>query len=89
MKLSAGVIDAGASSLATFLAALVAARTLTATEMGAYALVFAAWTLATQVPSQLIYASAEARLGAGSTSRRARSATGAAALKGGRPAIIS
>lgn len=62
MKLSAGVIDAGASSLATFLAALVAARTLTAAEMGAYALVFAAWTLATQVPSQLIYASAEAKL---------------------------
>src|SRR5690606_35961351 len=54
--------DAGASSLATFLAALVAARTLTAAEMGAYTLVFAAWTLATQVPSQLIYASAEAKL---------------------------
>lgn len=60
MKLSAGLVDAGASSLATFVAAVAATRLLSDAEIGAYALVFGAWALATQLPGQLVFAPAEA-----------------------------
>ncbi len=61
-KLQAGLFDAGASSLATFAAGISATRLMNAPQLGIYALFFAAWILALQLPSQLILVPAEARL---------------------------
>ena len=61
-RLSPGLVDSGASSLATFAAGVVATRLFTPTELGTYALFFSAWALALQVPSQGIFVPAEARL---------------------------
>lgn len=61
-KAPAGLVDAGASSLATFAAGVAAARLLDSSELGVYAIFFAAWILAFQIPSQLILVPAEANL---------------------------
>jgi O-antigen/teichoic acid export membrane protein len=50
----AGLLDAGLASLATLAMGLYAVRTLHGPELGAYALFFAAFTLACVVPAQLI-----------------------------------
>jgi O-antigen/teichoic acid export membrane protein len=50
---SAGVVDAGLASLASFGTSLYAARSLTAAELGAYALFFSAYLLAALVPTHL------------------------------------
>jgi O-antigen/teichoic acid export membrane protein len=50
----AGLMDAGLASLATLAMGLYAVRTLHGPELGAYALFFAAFTLAAVVPAQLI-----------------------------------
>ncbi len=61
-KLPAGLVDAGASSLATFVAGVAAVRLLDSSELGVYALFFSAWVLASQLPAQLILIPAEAKL---------------------------
>jgi O-antigen/teichoic acid export membrane protein len=55
----AGLLDAGFASLATLAVGVYAARTLTASELGAYALFFAAFLMATVVPTQLVLVPAE------------------------------
>jgi O-antigen/teichoic acid export membrane protein len=55
----AGVLDAALSSLATFAIGFFAARSLSAVDLGGYALVFAALMLATRVPAQLVFRPAE------------------------------
>jgi hypothetical protein len=50
----AGVVDAGFASLATFVVGLVAATRLDAAELGAYALFFTAFLLASVIPAQLL-----------------------------------
>jgi O-antigen/teichoic acid export membrane protein len=50
---SAGVMDAGLASLASFGSSLYAARSLSASELGAYALFFSAFLLAALVPTHL------------------------------------
>ena len=57
-----GLVDAAASSLATFAAGVAAVRLLNGAELGAYALVFSAWLLASQVTPQLLLVPAEAKL---------------------------
>ena len=61
-KLPAGLVDAGASSLATFAAGVAATRLLESSELGVYAIFFSAWLLAFQLPTQLILVPAEAKL---------------------------
>ena len=61
-KLPAGLVDAGASSLATFAAGVVATRLLSSSDLGVYAIFFSAWLFASQLPAQLILVPAEARL---------------------------
>lgn len=61
-RMPAGLVDAGTSSLATFVVGVAATRLLTRAELGAYAIVFSAWILASQIPSQLVLTPAEARL---------------------------
>lgn len=55
----AGLIDAGFSSLATFVVSVYAARSLPASELGAYALFFSAFVLAAVIPTQLLLIPAE------------------------------
>jgi O-antigen/teichoic acid export membrane protein len=50
----AGLLDAGLASLATLSMGLYAVRSLHGSELGAYALFFAAFTLAAVVPAQLV-----------------------------------
>lgn len=57
-----GLVDAGASSVATFLAGVFAARILGLEELGAYALIFSAMMLATQIATQVVLVPVEARL---------------------------
>jgi O-antigen/teichoic acid export membrane protein len=65
-----GVLDAGLSSLATFVMGFYAARYLPPTILGGYALVFSAFMLMTKVPSQLLFKPAEiAAVGFPSTAR--------------------
>lgn len=52
---SAGVVDAGLASLATFMVGLVAVRLLAPAVLGAYALVFAAFNLLAVVPRDLLF----------------------------------
>jgi O-antigen/teichoic acid export membrane protein len=59
VRIANGLADASLASLATFAAALFAARTLDPVALGAYALVFAAFVVAAIVPTQLIFAPAE------------------------------
>jgi capsular polysaccharide biosynthesis protein len=57
--LPAGLLDAGFASLATLGVGVYAARTLTASELGAYALFFSAFLFAAVVPNQLVLVPAE------------------------------
>jgi hypothetical protein len=59
--LAPGLFDAGCSSLATFLAGLYATRYFDPVLLGAYALFFTAFVLATVVPTQLVFTPAEIR----------------------------
>ncbi|MCI0426301.1 MAG: hypothetical protein L0Z47_10750 [Actinobacteria bacterium] len=59
MSLSAGQIDSGLSSIATFVAGLYAVSSFGTTLLGAYVVVFTAWNLARTVPSELIYTPSE------------------------------
>lgn len=52
---SAGMVDAGLASLATFMVGLVAVRLLAPAVLGAYALVFAAFNLLAVVPRDLLF----------------------------------
>lgn len=54
-----GIVDAGCSSLATFSVGLYAVRELDPTQLGAYALVFSAYMLATVLPKQSLFVPAE------------------------------
>jgi hypothetical protein len=58
-RLPAGVLDAGFSSLATFLSGLFATRYLSSTGLGAYALCCSAFIFAGVVPAQLVLVPAE------------------------------
>lgn len=57
-----GLIDAGTSSVATFIAGVVATRVLDTAELGMYAIFFSARILVSHLPTQLIFDPAEARL---------------------------
>jgi O-antigen/teichoic acid export membrane protein len=57
--LPAGLLDAGFASLARLAVGVYAARTLTAADLGAYALYFSAFVFATVVPMQFILVPAE------------------------------
>lgn len=70
IRLSAGLVDAGASSLATFIAGIAATRLLDTAELGLYAVFFFAWFFASQLPTQLVLVPAEAQLVKLPTSKR-------------------
>jgi O-antigen/teichoic acid export membrane protein len=55
----AGLLDAGLASLATLGVGIYAARSLSTTELGTYALFFSAFTIAAVLPAQLILVPAE------------------------------
>lgn len=57
--LSAGLVDAGSASLATFAVSLYAARVLEPATLGAYGLFFPAFVLVGVVPTQLLFLPAE------------------------------
>jgi O-antigen/teichoic acid export membrane protein len=57
--LSAGLLDAGLASLATLAVGVYAARSLSAAELGTYALFFSAFTVAAVLPTQLLLVPAE------------------------------
>ena len=59
VTLSAGVVDTGFASLATFLVGLFAIRHLSPAALGAYALAFTAVSLAGIIPAQLLFAPLE------------------------------
>lgn len=59
--MSAGVLDAGLASMATFVLGLVAARDFNPSLLGAYALFFTAFTLVAVVSAQLVWVPFEAR----------------------------
>jgi O-antigen/teichoic acid export membrane protein len=61
-RIPAGLVDAGASSVATFSVGIIATRVLDASQLGLYAIFFSAWLLASQLPMQLILVPAEAKL---------------------------
>lgn len=68
-KVPAGLVDAGLSSLATFLVGIAAARLFDASTLGVYAVFFTAHQLGLVLPMFLIYLPAEVRAvahGAGS-----------------------
>lgn len=54
-EISAGVLDAGFSSLATFAIGFFAASSLSPEELGAYAIVFATFVLVTRFPTQMVF----------------------------------
>ena len=56
---TAGQLDAGLASLGSFIAGLYAVRELSASELGAYALMFNAYVMVTQFSAQLIYTPSE------------------------------
>lgn len=55
----AGLLDVGASSLATFIVGYYAATELSAQSLGAYAIFFAAFMMASIIPRDLVYVPAE------------------------------
>lgn len=57
--LGTGQLDAGFAALAGFIAAAFAVRNLTAEQLGIYALLFLAFGVASQIPTQLILSPAE------------------------------
>lgn len=57
--LSAGLVDAGSASLATFGVSLYAARALEPATLGAYGLFFPAFVLVGVIPTQLLFLPAE------------------------------
>lgn len=57
--MSAGLVDAGSASLATFAVSLYAARALDPATLGAYGLFFSGFVLAGVVPTQLLFVPAE------------------------------
>lgn len=57
--LTGGVVDAATSSMATFVAALVAARILTDTELGIYAVFYTAFNFGQVIANNLVYIPAE------------------------------
>lgn len=57
--LSAGLVDAGSASLATFAVSLYAARALDPATLGAYGLFFPGFVLVGMVPTQLLFLPAE------------------------------
>jgi O-antigen/teichoic acid export membrane protein len=66
----AGLLDAGLASLASMATSLYAARFLSASELGAYALFFSAFVFAAVVPTQLVLIPAEiATIGSARTRR--------------------
>lgn len=65
-----GVVDSGASSLATFLVGLVAVRYLATNALGSYALAYSAFLLATAVPAVLVFTPVEAQAVAEAGGRR-------------------
>ena len=54
-KLPAGIVDASLSSLATFAAGLAAVRWLAPAELGTYSVMFAAFLIATLLPTEIVY----------------------------------
>ncbi len=58
-RLAPGVVDAGMSSLATFVAALVAASTLSDVELGVYAVFYTAFNFGQVIGNNLAYIPAE------------------------------
>lgn len=58
-QVPAGVLDSGLASLATFLVGIAAVRTLQPDVLGAYALFFQAFILASIVPQRLVFQPAE------------------------------
>ena len=81
---AAGVADAGLASLATFAVGVYAIRALEPRALGAYALVFTAFTLLAVVPTQLLYVPAETA--AASLPRGGRAALLPRTLRAGLPA---
>jgi O-antigen/teichoic acid export membrane protein len=66
----AGLLDAGLASLASMATSLYAARFLSTSELGAYALFFSAFVFAAVIPTQLILIPAEiATIGSAGTRR--------------------
>lgn len=57
--LGAGQLDAGLASIAGFFAAALAVRYLTPSQLGVYSLLFLAFGVASQLPTQLIFSPAE------------------------------
>jgi O-antigen/teichoic acid export membrane protein len=57
--LGTGQLDAGFAALAGFIAAAFAVRNLTAEQLGIYSLLFLAFGVASQIPTQLVLSSAE------------------------------
>lgn len=57
----AGVLDAGLSSLATFITGLLAVRYLSPDVLGVYAVGYSAFLLGSAVPAMLVYTPAEVR----------------------------
>lgn len=57
--LTAGQLDAGFASLATFAVGIVAVRTLDPASLGAYAVFFAAFNLAAELSAQLVFVPSE------------------------------
>ena len=53
--LSAGMVDAGFASLATFSIGVYAARELSASALGVYAFLFAAFIMTAVIPEQLVF----------------------------------
>jgi O-antigen/teichoic acid export membrane protein len=56
---SAGVVDSGLASLATFLVGIAAVRYLDPVSLGGYALTFSAFSLAAVVPAQMLFLPAQ------------------------------
>ena len=59
LGLTSGVVDAGMSSLATFLGGLIAANILGRAELGVYAVFFAAFNFGQVLANNLVYIPAE------------------------------
>ena len=58
-RISAGLVDAGLASLATFACGLFAGRNLGPEELGAYAVVFSGFVVAAIIPAQLLFTPSE------------------------------
>ncbi|HEX6913010.1 MAG TPA: hypothetical protein VF142_21555, partial [Longimicrobium sp.] len=84
--LAAGVADAGFASLASFAVGVYAIRALEPGALGAYALVFAAFTLLAVVPAQLLFVPAETA--AAYAAPGARAGLAAHSLRAGLPAAV-